>query len=349
MEFISMDLIGEFPQSQKGNCYALTVICMLTGYTFCIPIPDKSASQVVKAYIDNVYRKYGGSLKILSDNGKEFKNQLFLKVATELGVEYKLYTPPYHPQSNGRIEGFHSFLKACMSKHITPHMEWDEVTSLACAAYNFFPNEHSKESPFFLMFGRDPRIPLQQMLTPKIRYLGDEDNILSLESLKRIYYLVAQNLKIARNKMGKQQTPHPTKLKKNDLVMIKIHAKEPFGPTYKGYYRIITFKGNQVEVMPQEGGKSQMVHISDVKYIMPADSIIQHLPNFNELGRKTKYNLNPDHIVDLSWNLATTLNTNPRDTMTYSNSNPHMHVINKLQTTQPHVIPIQSNLLHENT
>ena len=197
MEFISMDLIGEFPKSSKGNSYALTVICMLTGYTFCIPIPNKTASEVVKAYIDNVYSKYGGSRKILSDNGTEFKNKLFAQVATELGVEYKCYTPPYHPQSNGRIEGFHSFLKACMSKHITPSKEWDEVTSLACAAYNFFPNEHSKESPFFLMFGRDPRTPLQKMLTPKIRYLGDDENILSLEALKKIYYLVAQNLKIA--------------------------------------------------------------------------------------------------------------------------------------------------------
>ena len=163
MEFISLDLVGSFPESSRGNCYALTVICMLTGYTFCIPIPSKSADDVVRAYVDNVYSKYGGSRKILSDNGSEFKNQLFTEVATELGVEYKCYTPPYHSQSNGRIEGFHNFLKACISKHITPHREWDEVTGLACTAYNFFPNEHSRESPFFLMFGRDPRIPLQQM------------------------------------------------------------------------------------------------------------------------------------------------------------------------------------------
>ena len=212
MEFISMDLIGSFPESSRGNCYALTVICMLIGYTFCIPISSKSADDVVRAYVDNVYSKYGGSRKLLSDNGTELKNQLFTEVATELGVEYKCYTPPYHQQSNGRIEGFHSFLKACMSKHITPHREWDEVTGLACVAYNFFPNEHSRENPFFLMFGRDPRIPLQQMLTPQLRYLGDEDNILSLESLKRIYYLVAQNLKLARERLGKDKKTYPSKL-----------------------------------------------------------------------------------------------------------------------------------------
>ena len=68
---------------------------MLTEYTFCIPLRAKTASEVVKAYIDNVCAKFDGSLKILSDDGTEFKNQLFTDVATELGVEYKIYTPPY--------------------------------------------------------------------------------------------------------------------------------------------------------------------------------------------------------------------------------------------------------------
>ena len=169
MQFISMDLIGEFhPPTSKGKRYALTVICMLTGYVFCTPLKTKTAEEVLQAYIDNVYSKFGGSLKILSDNGTEFKNKIFEQVAKELGVVYKLYTPPYHPASNGRIEGFHAFLKACISKHISPQLEWDDLIPLACAAYNFIPNEHSKESPFFLMFGRDPVLPLNTLLEPKI-------------------------------------------------------------------------------------------------------------------------------------------------------------------------------------
>ena len=309
MEFISMDLIGDFTPSSKGNKYALTVICMLTGYTFCIPIPSKKASDVITAYIDNVYSKFGGSKKILSDNGTEFKNQLFEKIAKELGVEFKCYTAPYHPQSNGRIEGFHHFLKSCMTKHISTTMEWDQVVHLATAAYNFFPNEHSKESPFFLMFGRDPRVPLNTLLTPKIRYMGTEENILSLEALQRIYHLVAENLKIAKERLHKNQQAYPTKLKTEDMVMIKTHAEGQFQPIYKGYYRIVSFKGNQVQVVPVEGGKPHFVHITDVKYIMPVDSIIPHLPLPNQFGRMSKYNLNPKNIPDLKWKLSTTLNT----------------------------------------
>ena len=110
MQLIYLDLIGEFhPPTTNRNGYALTVICMLMGYVFCIPLKTKTAEEVLQAYVDNVYSKFGGSMKILSDNGTEFKNKIFEQVAKELGVVYKLYTPPYYPASNGRIEGFHVY------------------------------------------------------------------------------------------------------------------------------------------------------------------------------------------------------------------------------------------------
>ena len=169
MQFISMDLIGEFhPPTSRKHRYALTVICMLTDYVFCVPLQTKTAEDVLKAYIDQVYSKFGGPLKILSDNGTEFKNKLFEQVAKELGVEYELYTPPYHPASNGQIERFHAFLKACIAKHIAPQLEWDVLVPLACATNNFIPNEYSKELPFFLMFGRDPILPLNTFMGPKL-------------------------------------------------------------------------------------------------------------------------------------------------------------------------------------
>ena len=169
MKFISMDLIGEFhPPSSKGNRYALTVICMHTGFVFCIPLKTKSAEDVVWAYIDRVYSQFGGSEKVLTDNGTKFKNRLINEVCEQLGVKHKIYSPPYRPQSNGRIESFHYFLKACIAKPITPQIEWDAVVPLACAAYNFLPKEHSKESPFFLMFGRDAILPLNKLLQPQV-------------------------------------------------------------------------------------------------------------------------------------------------------------------------------------
>ena len=53
---------------------------------------------------------------MLSDNGTEFKNKMIEQISKELGLEYKLHTPTYHPALNSRIEGFHAFLKACIAK-----------------------------------------------------------------------------------------------------------------------------------------------------------------------------------------------------------------------------------------
>ena len=73
MQFISMDLIEFHPPTTKEKTYALTVICMLTGYVFCIPLKTKTAEEVLQAYIDNIYSKFGASIKILSDSGTKFK------------------------------------------------------------------------------------------------------------------------------------------------------------------------------------------------------------------------------------------------------------------------------------
>ena len=73
MEFICMDLIGEFyPPTSRGHRYALTVMDMLTGFVFCAPLKSKKAEEVIQTYLNEVYFRFGGSRKILSDNGMEF-------------------------------------------------------------------------------------------------------------------------------------------------------------------------------------------------------------------------------------------------------------------------------------
>ena len=153
------------------------------------------------------------------------------------------------------------------------------------------------------MFGRDTILPLNKLLQPQVRYLGNDENILSMQALKNIYEMVA--------KITDNINPIPTKLKEGDLVLIKDHTAKAFQPRYVGNYRIVSFKGNQVEVHKTEGGNTTWVHLTDVKYILPVDNVINRLPDYQSFGRKTKFRLNPDRIPDLHWNLSTTLNTTP--------------------------------------
>ena len=141
MDFICMDLICEFhPPTSHDHHYALTAVCMLPRFTWCIPSKSKKAEKVAKAYLDHIYSLFGGSVKILMDNGTEFKNKLFKEVVSKLGMEFSIYSPPYRPQNNGKIEEFHRFLKACIAKHINHGLEWDELTPMATAcARSRFP------------------------------------------------------------------------------------------------------------------------------------------------------------------------------------------------------------------
>ena len=237
----------------------------------------------------------------------------------ELGVKFKTYTAPYHPSLNGCIEGFHNFLKACISKHISPQLEWTSVVLLACATYNFLPNKHSKESPLFLMFGRDSILPLNKLLSPQFRYLGNDLNMLSLEALKNMFHLAAENLYKARSHHDSSVPKHlPHHFAVGDTVLVKNHTATAFDDKYIGVFRIVSFKGNQIELIPSTGGKSKMEHISNIKYIMPAERYISQIPDYETFHRQTKLRLNLHNIPNLSWKWAEMVHTQDKGKVTTS-------------------------------
>ena len=122
---------------------------MVTGFTFCIPIKSKKVEDVMKAYTDNICCVFEPSKKILTDNGTEFKNKLWTDVFKRICTEHRT-SPIYSPQCNGKIEGFHKFLKATIGKQLQKGLEWDDVIPKATSACNFFLMQSSKEAPFFI-------------------------------------------------------------------------------------------------------------------------------------------------------------------------------------------------------
>ena len=247
-----MDLIGEFhPLTSRGHRYALTAVCMLTRFTWCVPLKTKTVEEVAKAYMVHIYSNFGGSIKILMDNETEFKNKLFKEVVEQLGTEFSIHSPTYRLQSNGKIEGFHRFLKTCIGKHINYGLEWDELTPMATACYNFFPNCNARESAFFVMFGRDPINKLNMLLHSSRRYFYDNNGLPNLEALKNIYQVVAQQLLNSRERYVKkhhdqQQSESPVQA--GDLILIKDNTAKSFKPLYKGNYRVVKVYGNNVKI-----------------------------------------------------------------------------------------------------
>ena len=302
MEFICMDLVGPIsPQTEKGNRYILTVIDMLTGYTIAVPITDKRSETVCKAYRDSVYCIFGGSSRILTDNGTEFKSREMKQICEDLEVK-QVFSPVYTPQANGRLEGWHRFLKACIAKHIRgADVEWDELVPLAVSAYNFFPCQSSKESPFVLMFGRDPITPIAKLLEPKLKFYGEKGTGVNMDTLRKLYTVVAENIRRAREKQPRQETPSP-KLKVNDLVLVKDPESAAFDPKYMPNYRVTAIYGrNRIEVQDEKGNKS-VRRAAHVKRCEPVDKMVVQLPPqvvYEQYGRASKLLIHPKDVPQI--------------------------------------------------
>ena len=140
-----MDLVGEFhPPSSKGNS------CL---YVNRIHFLHLNQEQINRRNCKSLEKSIAFPFSV--SRNWSLITGWNLKMIYFPGLQRKIYSPPYRPQSNGCIEGIYKFLKNCLAKYITRHRGSDNVVPIAAASYNLLPNQHSKESLFFIMFGRD--------------------------------------------------------------------------------------------------------------------------------------------------------------------------------------------------
>ena len=331
MEFIAMDLIGEFhPASSKGNRFALNAVCMLTGFTFCIPLKSKHAEDVIKAYINHICCTFRPSRKILTDSGTEFKNKLWTEVFEKLRTEQK-FTPIYSPQCNGRIKGFHKFLKATIAKQLETRLEWDDLVWKSTAAYNFFPTESSGLAPFFLMFGHEAAVKHTLLESENPKYLGTNEGMINVGLMTKLYNVVAHNLNEARKaRDGKKKgtTPkEPKRLKIGDNILVRDHTSKAFQPKYKDFCIVGLLGKNQVEIKDNHGHITK-VHHRDVKKIPMTEKVCKLYEEEQtgkiRVGRKMVPN---NKMPDLAWDIAETQLTQEAQKENNSNMTPPLQTL----------------------
>ena len=163
---IVIDLVTECETSSSGNRHILTIINHLTGWPEAFPIPDKSADAIMSTFINQYLPVHMCPRYILSDNGMEFKDHILDQVLKQLGIK-QLFSMPYHPQSKRKLNVFHKYLKPTLKKLCEKDpLNWDKYINQVLASYRVTPNLATAEKPFFLVCGRDPNLPLHQLLDP---------------------------------------------------------------------------------------------------------------------------------------------------------------------------------------
>jgi hypothetical protein len=272
MAVLAMDLIGPFPTGLYR--YALTAICMLTSYVFIIPIADKHANTVVSAYMRCILSSHGSSEVILSDNGGEFRNKIAESVFEEIGTK-RIHSAPYWPRGNSRVENVHNFIKRTLRKWIsTSNIDWTCLAPIAAYVFNTCPSSQGLESPFFLMYGRDPTVASAKLFLPQLRYMGDNEGVLMLREMNRLWRTHASELLESRLKrQTAAATIDPTDenitFKEGQHVLVKNYTATGLDSKFVGDHRIKLMKSDRMAVVTDPVGKEKLVNIA---YLKPASA-----------------------------------------------------------------------------
>ncbi|MCP4478195.1 MAG: transposase family protein, partial [Planctomycetaceae bacterium] len=160
------DIVGPMPVTQSGNRYLLTIMDRSSRMVKCIALPAISAPAIAEAFRNHWLLQFGTPIHILSDPRSQFTGFVFEMLAKLSGIE-QLFTTAYHPETNGRLERFHRFLKQRLRCIAQEHKldflkmhDWDVFIPGISFAYNVTPNRMTNHSPYEIVFGKRVKLPL---------------------------------------------------------------------------------------------------------------------------------------------------------------------------------------------
>ena len=160
---VAVDVL-QLPLTSSGNKYIVVFMDYLTKWVEAFPTSDQQASTIARLLVEHIICRHGVPEELLSDCGSNFLSDLVLELCSLLGVK-KINTSGYHPQTDGLVEKFNSTLQNMISKVSDKNpTEWDQQLPLLLFAYQSVVQESTKESPFILLYGRDPHLPTGTIL-----------------------------------------------------------------------------------------------------------------------------------------------------------------------------------------
>lgn len=159
LDLVCIDFLSIEPDS-KGIANVLVVTDHYTRYAQAFPTKDQKALTIAKVLFEKFFVHYGLPARIHSDQGRDFESKLIKELLTMLGIR-KSRTSPYRPQGDPQPERFNRTLLSMLGT-LDPSQKpkWSQHISQLVHAYNSTRNDATGYSPYFLMFGREARLPV---------------------------------------------------------------------------------------------------------------------------------------------------------------------------------------------
>ena len=270
---VSIDLVGPLSPSEEGHRFILTLIDHGTGFPEAVPMKDIDTIAVSEALL-SVFSRVGIPRDILSDRGPQFTSQLMGELHRLLGVK-PLFSSPYHPMGNARVERLHSTLVTILRELCSDKpKQWHRFIVPTLFALREVPSDRTGFSSFELLYGRQVRGPLAVLrdlwtdTTLPVEERHCYQYVLELrDKLENCSELAVKNAdkSVANYKTYFDLKSQDRRFSVGDEVLILLPDEtKKLLVSWKGPFPVLE-RMNRVNYIINENGKAKLYHINLLK------------------------------------------------------------------------------------
>ena len=196
-------------------------------YVVAYVVKNQTARTAAETLRNGHFRLFGAPAYLVSDQGKAFTGHLITNLCELYGVQ-KLRTSPYHAQTNGQVERMNQTIIRMIGKlEQDKKARWSEHLPEMLSAYNGTRSAVTGYSPYFLLFGRKARMPVDYLF-PTLRdsphQTKMEVSVAAMQKRLKEAFAVARHL--TSQGAAKQRSYYDRKagavaLQPRDVVMVR--------------------------------------------------------------------------------------------------------------------------------
>ncbi|KAK7903917.1 hypothetical protein WMY93_016524 [Mugilogobius chulae] len=255
LELLCMDFLSLEPDSSNTRDI-LVLTDHFTKFAVAFPTPNQKAKTVAKCLWENFIIFYGIPERIHTDQGQDFESRLIKELCEVAGIR-KSRTTPYHPRGNP-VERFNRTLLAMLGT-LEPKQKtrWKEHVKPLVHAYNCTRNEVTGYTPYELMFGRTPRLPVDLAFNLPVRETQHKNHMQYIKALKS---RMEESFKIAsknaaksadRNKARFDRRVRPSALEPGDKVLVRnvrLRGKHKLSDKWEEQVYVVVHRAGELPV-----------------------------------------------------------------------------------------------------
>lgn len=270
---VALDIVGPLTKTHTGNQYILTFQDHFSKYPEAFPLPDQRATTTIaKVFVEENICRHGTPETLLTDQGTNFTSALFHEMCNLLDIN-KIQTTAYHPDSNGIVERSHQTIMAGLNQFTdTDKRNWDVWLPYMSMAYRSTPHGTTKYSPYYLLHGREMRLPTDWIQEEIQQDLAEDDLVQEIK--QRIQIANQKEIDCTQRKKESSKIHYDLKAKEKQFTLgdkVLLHqplarrgrSKKLLKP-WVGPYTVISID-NDVNLTIKKGKNVQKVHINRVK------------------------------------------------------------------------------------